>query len=240
MPPYTVALKNRQEVAEGTMAFHLEKPTGFTFKPGQFIELTLIDPPETDGGGNTRAFSVAAPPYEQDLLITTRMRNSAFKRVLKTISLGTAIKLEGPFGNLTLHNNPARPAVLLAGGIGITPFRSISLHAAKEKLPHHLFLFYSNRRPEDTAFLEELQKIEKENPNYKFIGTMTEMEKSKQVWRGETGFIDKKMLAKSINNLTEPTYYIAGPPAMVAAMQDILVSAGVDSDNIRIEEFAGY
>lgn len=240
MTAHTVKLKNRREVAEGTMAFHVGKPAGFTFKPGQFIELTLIDPPETDAEGNTRAFSLASAPHEADLMITTRMRDSAFKRVLKSMPIGSPLSLDGPFGDLTLHNNAAKPAVFLAGGIGITPFRSISLHAAKEKLPHHLFLFYSNRRPEDAAFLEELQKIEKENPNYKFIGTMTETEKSKQVWRGETGFVNREMLAKAIQDLTTPIYYVAGPPAMVAAMQDMLVTAGVDSDNVRIEEFAGY
>ncbi len=240
MPQYTVALKNRREVAEGTMAFQFEKPAGFTFKPGQFIELTLIDPPETDGEGNTRPFSLASAPYEEDLMITTRMRDTAFKRVLKTLPISAPLTMEGPFGNLTLYKNASRPAVFLAGGIGITPFRCIILNAAKEKLPHRLHLFYSNHRPEDAAFLEELQKIEKENPNFKFTGTMTEMGKSKQVWKGETGFIDKTMLAKSIGNLAEPLYYIAGPPAMAAAMQDMLVAAGVDSDNIRIEEFAGY
>jgi ferredoxin-NADP reductase len=240
MSAHTVKLKNRREVAEGTMAFHLEKPANFTFKPGQFIELALIDPPETDGEGNVRPFSIASAPHEPDLMVTTRMRDTAFKRTLKTLPIGSTVAVEGPFGNLTLHNNAARPAVFLAGGIGITPFRSIIHFAAKEKLPHRLYLFYSNRRPEDAAFLEELQKIEKENRNYKFIGTMTEMGKSKQSWKGETGFMDGKMLAGAIPDLTAPIYYIAGPPAMVAAMQDMLVAAGVDSDNVRIEEFSGY
>jgi ferredoxin-NADP reductase len=150
------------------------------------------------------------------------------------------VKVEGPFGDLVLHNNQARAAIFLAGGIGITPFRSMVVRAAKEKLPHHLFLFYSNRRPEDAAFLEELKGIELGNPNFKFVGTMTEMAKSRRSWGGETGLLDFKMLSRYLKGAASPIYYIAGPPAMVTALQDMLEHAGVDDDDIRMEEFAGY
>jgi ferredoxin-NADP reductase len=173
-------------------------------------------------------------------MIATRMRDTAFKRVLKTMPLGTEVRIVGPFGSLTLHQSTARPAVFLAGGIGITPFRSMLWQAAEQKLRHHLFLFYSNRRPEDAAFLEELEDLEKENPYYKFIGTMAEMARSNRIWRGETGFINQEMLAKYIGDLAAPIYYIAGPPKMVEAMQKALSDAGVASDDVRAEEFAGY
>ena len=99
--------------------------------------------------------------------------------------LGTEVRIVGPFDSLILSQNAARPAVFLAGGIGITPFRSMLWQVAEQKLRNRLSLFYSNRRPEDAAFLEELQEFEKENSNYRFIGTMTEMAGSNQVWRGE-------------------------------------------------------
>jgi ferredoxin-NADP reductase len=163
-----------------------------------------------------------------------------FKRVLKTMPLGTEVRIVGTFGSLTLHQNAARPAVFLADGIGITPFRSMLRQAAEQKLPHSLSLFYSNRRPEDAAFLEELEELEKENSNYKFIGTMTEMAGSNRGWQGETGFINQEMLTKYIGDLAAPIYYIAGPPKMVTAMQQTLSLAGVNSDDVRAEEFAGY
>jgi ferredoxin-NADP reductase len=240
MATYQVKLKSRWEVAEGTMAFHFEKPPGFAFKAGQALAWTLIDPPETDDEGGMRNFSIASAPGEPDLMIATRMRDTAFKRVLKTMPLGTEVRIVGPFGSLNLHQNAVRPAVFLAGGIGITPFRSIVLQAAEQKLPHRLSLFYSNRRPDDAAFLEELEELEKENPNYKFIGTMTNMAGSNRVWRGETGFINQEMLTKYIGDLAAPIYYIAGPPAMVAAMRQTLSGAGVNIDDVRAEEFAGY
>jgi ferredoxin-NADP reductase len=240
MATHRVKLKSRREIAEGTMAFHFEKPPGFDFKAGQALAWTLIDPPETDDEGGVRNFSIASAPGEPELMIATRMRDTAFKRVLKSMPLGTEVRVVGPFGSLTLRQNAARPVVFLAGGIGITPFRSMLRHAAEQKLPHHLFLFYSNRRPEDAAFLEELEELEKENSNYKFIGTMTEMAGSNRVWRGETGYINQEMLAKYIGDLAAPIYYIAGPPGMVAAMEQTLSDAGVNSDDVSAEEFAGY
>ena len=168
------------------------------------------------------------------------MRDTAFKRVLSSVPLGTEVKIEGPFGNLRLHNDKSRAAVILTGGIGITPFRSILLHAAKEKLPHRIFLFYANRRPEDAAFLDELQRLEMQNPNYKLIACMTEMKKSSRSWPGERGVIDPQMLAKYLKGVVSPVYYVTGPPPMVKAMHTMLADTGVDDDNIRIEEFAGY
>lgn len=239
-PTYLVKLKGRQEVAEHTLAFHFEKPAGFTFIPGQFIDLTLLTPSETDAEGNVRGFSIASAPDEPTIMVTTRLRDTAFKRVLQTMPLETEVKLEGPFGDLRLHNNVTRTAVFLAGGIGITPFRSILLNTAKRKLAHHVFLFYSNRRPEDAAFLDELQALEKQNANYSFIATMTDMEHSKRCWQGERGLISKEMLDRHLRGAASPIYYIAGPPAMVTALHKMLQEAGIDDDDIRKEEFAGY
>jgi Na+-transporting NADH:ubiquinone oxidoreductase subunit NqrF len=103
-----------------------------------------------------------------------------------------------------------------------------------------LYLFYSNRRPEDAAFIDILNELEKQNPNYKFIPSMSEMNKSAQTWTGETGFINQETLSRHLAALQGPIYYIAGPPAMVTAMLQMLTGAGVDEDDIRTEEFAGY
>ena len=237
---YLVKLRKRTEVAERTTAFAFEKPANFVFKAGQFLEFTLTSPPETDSEGDSRAFSIASAPHEEMLMVATRMRDTAFKRVLGGMPLGAQAKVEGPFGDLVLHNNQARAAVFLAGGIGITPFRSMVVRAAKEQLPHHLFLFYSNRRPEDAPFLEELKSLERGNPNFKFVGTMTDMARSGRSWDGETGYLDHEMLSRYLKGAASPIYYIAGPPAMVTALRDVLNHAGVDDDDIRMEEFAGY
>jgi len=235
-----IRLKGKSEVAEGTMAFYFERPTGFQFKAGQFVDFTLVNPPETDEEGNTRSFSIASAPYEDDLMIATRMRDTAFKRILKTLAAGSEIQMEGPFGGLTLHEDAKRPAVFLTGGIGVTPFRSIALQTTHEKSPHLLWMFYSNRRPEDAAFLDELTKLQTEKPNFKLVSTMTNVAESRKHWNGETGYIDKQMLSKYIDELSGPIYYVAGPPAMVDGMTKLLSESGVKATDIRSEEFFGY
>jgi ferredoxin-NADP reductase len=240
-----LTLNSRRVVAERTMAFEFTKPIGFEFKAGQFVEITWTDPPETDAEGNARVFSIASAPYEDRLTFTTRLRDTAFKRVLQDTHIGSFAKIDGPFGDLTLHNNVSRPAILLAGGIGITPFRSMIRHAAHEKLPHKLYLFYANRHQEDAPFLKELSAIEKENVNFTFIPTMTAVRRSPRQWTGETGHIDPEMLTRHLNgppgsSVAGPIYYVAGPRAVVKALRAMLNDAGIDDDDIRTEEFGAY
>jgi len=134
MPKFETTLKSNETVAEGTMAFHFAKPTGFSFKPGQSMNVSLIEPPETDAKGNARTFSIVSAPHENELVIATRMRDTAFKRVLKGAAAGIRVGLRGPAGLFTLDPGDTRPAVFLAGGIGVTPFVSMLRDAAQSAL----------------------------------------------------------------------------------------------------------
>jgi len=229
----------REDIAEGTMAFHLERPEGFDFKAGQYLDLTILDPPETDEEGNTRTFSICSPPFEPQLMVATRLRDTAFKRVLAR-GPDLRLQVDGPAGSFTLHRNANKPAVLLAGGIGITPFHSIVLQAHHEHLPHEIYLFYANRRPEDAAFLDSLRETAAADAKLHFIPTMSEMERSHRSWDGEVGTISKELLTRHLKQLQGPIYYVAGPPGLVTALRQTLTEAGVDEDDIRTEEFAGY
>ena len=241
METFRTKLLQKQEVAEGTQAFRFEKPQNFHFRAGQFIDLTLIDPPETDPSGSTRTFTLASASYENELMVATRMRRqSVFKRTLAALPLGAEALIEGPMGSFTLHSNASKAAVPLAGGIGITPFLSIAKQAAHERLPHRVHLFYSNRRPEDASFLETLAEMEKAKPRFRLIATMTDMGQSKRTWSGETGFVGASMMRRHVEIPQGAIYSIAGPPGMVEAMRQMLIDAGVDPDDLRTEEFAGY
>jgi ferredoxin-NADP reductase len=240
MAIHVTRLERRETVAEGTMAFCFTRPPGFKFRAGQSLTMGLIDPPEMDGKGATRTFTIASAPHEAELMIATRMRDSTFKRYLKAAPAGTPLRIDGPNGEMVLHDDPARAAVFLAGGIGITPFLSMARHASRERLPHRIYLFYSNRRPGDAAFLAELQEMERRNPNYHLIATMAEAEKSAQAWSGETGFIRRDMLERHLPDAANPVYYFAGPPAMTMAMQEMLQGMGIREDAMRYEEFYGY
>ncbi len=236
-PGQVVTLASRREVAVRTLAFEITRPDGFQFKAGQTVDLTWVNPAETDSEGNTRTFSIASAPDEPQLLFATRLRDTAFKRVLEKAPLGMALRMEGPFGNLTLHNNASRPAVLIAGGIGITPFRSIVRRATHEKLAHEILLFYANRSPEAAAFLGEFEAIRKGNPSFVFVPTVDQAPPS---WHGETGRISAEMLARHLENAAGPIYYVAGSPAMVSGIRTVLSTAGIDDDDVRSEDFCGY
>ena len=90
-PGFMCKLKDRKEVAEGTMAFRFEKPSGWTFKAGQYLDMTLLDPSETDSEGSVRSFSIVSAPRDETLMVATRMRDTAFKRVLRTMPFGAAV-----------------------------------------------------------------------------------------------------------------------------------------------------
>ena len=237
---YQSTLLGRTEVAEGTMAFQFEKPKGFVCKAGQYIDLTLLDSQPGSSTGVTHTFSIASCPSDEEILVTTRMRNTLFKQALSTLPIGSGARIEGPMGSFSLHNNTARPAVFLAGGIGITPFLSMVSHATAEKLRHPIVLFYANRYLEDAAFIDALWKLERANPRFRFVPTLTRTANNNGGWKGKTGYISSEMLSTHIGTLRGPIYYIAGPPTMVAATRRTLSEVGVDEDDIRTEEFAGY
>jgi ferredoxin-NADP reductase len=237
---YPTTLLGRTTVAEGTMAFRFEKPLNFVFKAGQYIDLVLSGSEPGSSNGLTHTFSIASSPFDEELLVTTRMRNTVFKQALSSLPIGSEARIEGPMGSFTLHNNTARPAVFLAGGIGIAPFLSMLSHANQEKLRHPIVLFYANRYLQDAAFIDALWTLQAENPRFRFIPTLTRTDKNHPGWKGETGHISSEMLLTKVGILQGPIFYIAGPPIMVAATRLTLTEAGVDEDDIRTEEFPGY
>ncbi|OGG47102.1 oxidoreductase [Candidatus Kaiserbacteria bacterium RIFCSPHIGHO2_01_FULL_49_13] len=240
MARYHVKLVDKRDIARGTMAFRFEKPASFAFTAGQHVDIVQENPARTDEKGNGRDLSIAASPHEPWLEIATRMTGSAFKENLKNMPIGEEFLIKGPGGDFMLHQDSARPAVFLIGGIGITPIRSIILDAAHRKLPHKLFLFYSNRTPETTAYLEDLENAAGDNPNFTLISTMTKLEGYAGEWKGERGFIEKGLLARYLKNISNPVYYLAGPEAMVGEMRKLAVAMGADDLSIRAEEFPGY
>jgi ferredoxin-NADP reductase len=150
------------------------------------------------------------------------------------------MKIEGPFGDFRLHH-AQRPAVLLAGGIGITPFRSILVEAIRcGSLPYSVALFHANGRPEGAPFTTELTALSLQDDRFRFIPTMTALTVGDSHWTGERGRIDGPMLRRHVADFDRPIYYVAGPAGMVRGARATLESLGVDEDDIRTEEFTGY
>ena len=235
MAEYQMTLMDRQRIARDTMAFWFDtNGARYEFRAGQHADFVFGS--DSDNSGT---FSLASSPLDRaPIMIAMRMRKTAFKSALKAAALGTKFTASRPRGSFTLHRDITRPAVFLAGGIGITPIRSILQSATQERLPHKLYLFYSNREADDAAFIEELQSMAVQNPNFTLVPTVTGHKTL--AWPYERGHISREMLTRHLFLLNGPIYYIAGPSGMVTAMTELLNSSGVSQDDMRTEEFGDY
>jgi ferredoxin-NADP reductase len=227
-------------VAEATAGFTFEAQAPFAFDAGQACDLTLASPRYEDAKGSTRTFSIASSPSDAPrITMATRLTGSAFKRSLLEAPGGLEVDLDGPFGSFVLHRNAAKPAVFLAGGIGITPFRSIIKDATERRLAHRITLFYSNRRPSSAAFLPDLEAWQGQNPNFRLVATISDPAGG-EPWSHEVGLMDAAFIRPHVPDWAAAICYLAGPPAFVKALRAALDEVGADPDNIRTEEFAGY
>jgi ferredoxin-NADP reductase len=232
-------IKDKRLVAKGTLMVVFDllgREVDFT--PGQYFWVTLVDPPYDDEKGPRRHISVVTSPNERGVLgLCTRLRNSAFKRSLAELPVGAEVDVEEPKGSFLLPDDTSRDYVFIAGGIGITVFRCMLRYIAEERLPHRVTLVYSNRDCESAAFLDELLELERLNPDFQLVLTMTE----DTAWDGESRRIDAELLRDHLGDeLTSFTFLIAGPPAMVDAMVAMLGAAGVPEDQVRPDRFSGY
>lgn len=232
-------IKEKREVAKGTLLVIFDLlGEEVDFTPGQYFFVTLPDVGYQDDKGLRRHITVVTPPSEKGVLgLATRMRDSAFKHSLDELPVGAEVEVESPKGGFALPEDASRPLVLVAGGIGITVFRSMLRHIKDEGLAYRVTLVYSNRDRESTAFLDELRELENENPNLRLILTMTQ----DPGWEGETRKIDAEFFREYLGeNLDENTFLVAGPPAMVKGMQSALEEAGVSEENVIAEGYSGY
>lgn len=241
MPKLDVTLVRSQEIASATWAFMLGLAgQPFPFRAGQAIDLTLPDAPYEDAAGNRRTFSLAGAPGADRLLVATRVRGSAFKRSLVEAAPGTPLGIEGPFGSFTLPQRPTS-VVMLAGGVGVMPFRAMVEDASARELEHSLLLIHSNRTVEEAPFLDELERWSHTRRRFAYRPTMTQPSLSPAEWAGERRRIGAELLAELLpTGRGSALYYIAGPDRFVKGATEALASLNVDPDDIRVEEFPGY
>ncbi|MFZ5979018.1 MAG: FAD-dependent oxidoreductase [Candidatus Zixiibacteriota bacterium] len=240
MSAKTTRLISSEEINHNTYHFHFEKPPDFHYKAGQFVQVTLENPPETDSSGNIRSLSLVSSPSEPDLQLAVRIRLSAFKRSLKALKPGEKIVIDGPFGSFKLHDDNTRPAVFIVGGIGITPVMSIVRDVINRQLDYRMLLLYSNRIPADSPFLQELTDYDRNYGFFQLVPTFTAREGIGDSWDGESGQIDEAMIRRHVEDISTPIFYIVGSLAMVLGITATLRNMGIFSDRIVYEEFIGY
>jgi ferredoxin-NADP reductase len=237
---YPSRLVRRDSVAHETLTCVLERPAGFAFRAGQYVDVTLLEPSFNDALGPTRSFSIASAPREHDLLLLMRMRDSAFKRSLAAMPPGMPLLIEGPADDLALQLSDARETVMLAGGVGIAPFLSALREADCDGSHVAATLFYSNRRPEDAAFLDELRALAARIPGFRLVPIMTRMAESSCAWTGETERLALPLLKRYLPALPGPQYYLSGSTLFISGMCQEIERAGVPGADIRIEMYTGY
>ncbi|MEX2644826.1 MAG: FAD-dependent oxidoreductase [Gaiellaceae bacterium] len=232
-------IKDKQEVAKGTLLVTFDLlGEEVDFRPGQYFFVTLPDTGHQDERGLRRHISVVTSPNEKGVLgFATRMRDSAFKRTLGELPVGAEVDVEQPKGSFVLPEDTSRPLVFVAGGIGITVFRSMLRYISEDRLPYRVTLIYSNRDRESTAFLDELRELEQALPDFRLILTMTD----DPGWEGEQRKIDAAFVRDHLEgDLNQYTFLVAGPPAMAEGVQGALEEAGISEENVIAEGYSGY
>lgn len=248
----------KQESPDSKSFFFDTQGRSIPYEAGQFLRLAL--PNVTDPRGAWRFFSFASSPTEKHVLIATKISQRAapfkkgaaqspFKQALTNVPVGTEILLTAPFGKFTLGDDINKRHIFLAGGIGITPFRSMLKFATDKRLPHRIILLYSNQTPQDIVFKEDLEQFQKENPNITIVYIITRPQlpdnnetiqqfNNNAYWK--TGRIDEVMIKEYVKDLPNTLFYIAGPPSMVEDLYTMVKAMGVSEENIKTERFTGY
>jgi ferredoxin-NADP reductase len=231
-PAETSVLASRQLTPQ-IRGIMLKKPAGFDFRPTQFTFLSL----KTDMGLDVRPMSIATSPTRPNLEYAVRVGDSPFKRAFASLRPGDVVGVQGPFGRFVLDER--RPALLLAGGIGITPLKGMAEYASDNALPLPVRLVYSNRTEDEIVYRAELEELERRNPRLHVIHTLTGDRVSKG-WRGSVGRIGEGLIREAAEGLDRPVYYICGKPSMVGALMDLLSKSGVPEEDVKMEVFRGY
>jgi ferredoxin-NADP reductase len=232
-----VTVKEKREVAKGTLFVTFDLGgENVEFEPGQYFWVELLDPPYEDEKGPRRHITVVTSPTEGVLGLATRIRDTAFKRSLVEMPEGAAVDVEQPKGSFVLPEDTSKRYAFVAGGIGITPFRSMLRYIADKGLDYDITLVYSNRDVESTAFLDELKELESVVPRCRVLFTMTD----DPSWEGDKRMLDAEVLGELLGDLESFHFMIAGPPPMAKSVEGSLLEAGLSEDQVQSDSFSGY
>jgi ferredoxin-NADP reductase len=226
-----------REVAQGTLMVLVESAEPPDFQPGQYFWVELPSRGFDDDKGLRRHISIVTAPTDDNVLgFATRIRDSAFKKTLTVLEVGDEIEVEEPKGGFVLPEDTAQRYVFVAGGIGITVFRSMLRFIAARGLPYSVTLVYSNRDRPSAAFLDELPQLESMIPGLTVILTMTD----EPDWGGETRHVDERFLKDHLGeDLAGYSYFIAGPPGMAESVGDMLKGL-VPEEQVTVGKYSGY
>ena len=213
---------------EDAASFIFRSDAPLTWQSGQFLSYTLPHP-DPDDRGITRYFTIASAPFEGHVMLTTRFasgRSSSFKRALRQLPVGAVVEVGEPDGDFVL-GDPSCEHVLLAGGIGVTPFRAILLDLDHSELPINATLLYANRTP-DFVYKGEIDRLAGRHPGLvvRYLVSPTR--------------ITEASIRGVAPDLAKPIFNVSGPEPFVDALERMLAGLGVPEANVRRDYFPGY
>ena len=239
-----IHLKERRQETADVISFVLDlRGESFAYRPGQYVFFELDELAFPDERGKRRHFTIASAPSEQGIVMfTTKLRGSGFKETLRHAPLSYEFTMETPKGSFVMpdesgSSDHARQLVFVAGGIGVTPYRSMLRHAADMHAPLNATLFYFNRTAADIIYRAELDAIAAQMPSFKLVHVLNERETG---MASEVGKLDEAMLKKYVPDMMQAYYMVSGPPPMVNAYMEMLTQLGVSEDALKKDSFTGY
>ena len=233
-------LKYKKEIAKDTydFAFSTNKDE-LHFKPGQYFEWTLPHS-KPDSRGNRRYFTISSSPVEEEIHLGVKFYpEPSFKNALINMKENDVIVASQLSGDFTMPHNKHKKLCFIAGGIGVTPFESMIEYMVKRGQKRDIVMLYSNKTPEDIAYMDTLEKARKEL-GIRTIYALSDDKSIPSDWQGVRGFIDSTLIMKEVPDYKDRIFYISGPHGMVTAFYDTLSGMGVRSSHIKTDFFPGF
>jgi len=235
-----VRLVKHVRLAPDTHHFSFSSPTNITFKPGQYLEWTLPHR-HPDNRGNRRFFTIASSPQEKtiDIGVVIGPKASSFKRALRSMKPEHTIVAAQLGGDFVLPDNPKTKLVFIAGGIGITPFRSMLYHLTARNQRRDIILLYTCRSAADFVYKDVFDRAAKQL-GITIAYIITDPNKAPAGWREPTGYLTPERIKKYVPDYPSRTFYLSGPEAMVVGYKKMLRQTGVPAKKIITDYFPGY
>ncbi len=236
---FMLTLRRKTRISPDTVDFTFAAPNGLAFAPGQYMEWTL-GYPGADSRGNRRYFTLASSPTERSLHLGVKFyqEGSAFKKAMLALNRDTPMLAGQIAGDFTLPRNPRERLVFIAGGIGITPFRSMLKYLVDTRQPRDIIVIYVNRNVDDIVYQDVLQEANT-RLGIPTIYTLTDPTSVPRNWSGYVGRLDASIIAREIPDYRQRTFYLSGPPGMVRGYERLLKSMRVNGAQIKKDFFPG-
>lgn len=241
-PKYKLILKlqEKRKIAFDIWDFVFTAQKELLLTPGQYMEWTLFQK-NPDSRGSRRYFTLASSPTENEIRLGIKfpIEVSSFKKSLFSLPIGGEIMAGQLAGEFTLPSDQSKKMVFIAGGVGITPFRSMLKYLLDNRQKREITVFYSNRNASEIAYRDVLDQADQQL-GIKIIYTLTDVDQVPQGWIGKIGWIDEKMIKEEVPDFNERFFYLSGPHGMVKAFEETLSKIGVKKSQIKTDYFPGF